>query len=276
MRHLLRQPRFLIPAFGVFVACVMAAVPQLFAGLFGHGDPNACDLANSGLGPMPGHPFGFDIQGCDLYSNVIYGARASMSIGLLSTAAILVIAILLGSVAGYSGGIADSIIGRLMDIFFGFPALVGMIVFLETFNTHTALSVSLVLALFMWPAATRVMRGSVLATAHLDFVTASRSIGAGYLRILARHVIPNSIGPVAVLGSLSIGGVIAAEAALTFLGVGLRAPSISWGVQLNTAQQYFEIHPNLLIFPGLFLSLTILSFVLIGDTLRDALDPKLR
>ena len=120
------------------------------------------------------------------------------------------------------------------------------------------------------------MRSSVLSTRNLEYVTAARELGAGSPRILVRHVIPNSIMPVAVLTSLNVGGIITAEAALTFLGVGLKAPSISWGVQLNTAQQYFTTHLNLLIFPALFLSIAVLSFVLLGDCLRDVFDPKLR
>jgi oligopeptide transport system permease protein len=273
---LLRRPRFIIPGFFVLFFCAMAVLPGEFAGWFGHGNPHVCNLANSGTGPTAGHPFGFDIQGCDLYSNVIYGSQASLSIGLLTTAGALLIAIILGGLAGYFGGLLDSLIGRLMDVFFGFPILVGMIVILETFNVHNILTVSAVLVLFNWPVMTRIMRASVLATVNLEYVTAARGIGASTWRILRRHVVPNAIGSVAVLASLNVGGVITAESALTFLGVGLQAPEISWGVQLNSAQQYFTTHLNLLVFPALFLSAAVLSFVLLGDALRDTLDPKLR
>ncbi|CAG6391196.1 ABC transporter permease [Streptomyces cocklensis] len=276
LRRLLRRPRFFLPLGVVVLLCAMAAVPSAFAGWFGHGDPHQCSLEHSGQGPAPGHPFGFDVQGCDLYSNVVHGARDSISIGLLTTALTLVVAVVLGSLAGYFGGVADMLISRLMDVFFGFPMLVGMIVVLETFSVHSILSVSLVLALFSWPVLTRIMRSSVLATRGLDYVTAARELGAGPVRILLRHAIPNAIMPVAVLTSINIGGVITAEASLTFLGVGLTAPAISWGVQLNSAQQYFTTHPGLLLFPALFLSLAVLSFVLLGDCLRDAFDPRLR
>jgi ABC-type dipeptide/oligopeptide/nickel transport system permease subunit len=276
LRRLLRRPSFALPLAVVLLLCAMAAVPQAFAGWFGHGDPHECALDRSGQGPTSGHPFGFDVQGCDLYSNVVHGARDSISIGLLTTVLTLAVAVVLGSVAGYFGGIADMLISRLMDIFFGFPMLVGMIVVLETFSVHSVLSVSLVLALFSWPVLTRIMRSSVLAVRGLDYITAAREMGAGPLRILLRHAVPNSIMPVAVLTSINIGGVITAEAALTFLGVGLNAPAISWGVQLNTAQQYFTTQPGLLLFPALFLSLAVLSFVLLGDCLRDAFDPRLR
>lgn len=275
-RELLWRPTFSIPFAIVILFCVMAAFPQLFAGWFGHGDPNSCNIADSGVGPRSGHPFGFDIQGCDLYANVIYGARNSISIGLLTTAIMLLIAVLVGSIAGYFRGIVDALISRTMDVFFGFPTLVGMIVVLEAFPVHNVLSVSLVLAIFSWPIMTRVMRGSVIATRDLDFIAAARGLGVSNMRILSRHVIPNSIGSVAVLTSLSVGGVITAESGLTFLGVGLKAPSISWGVQLASAQQYFQQHLNLLIFPSLFLSVAVLSLVMMGDTMRDVLDPRLR
>ncbi|WP_432179798.1 ABC transporter permease [Streptomyces sp. NBC_00063] len=276
LRAMLHRPRFLVSATGVLLLCAVAAVPDAFAGWFGHGDPHACNLDHSGQGPTTGHPFGFDIQGCDLYSNVIHGARDSLSIGLLTTAVTLLIAVTLGSAAGYFGGVTDLLISRVMDIFFGFPMLIGMIVVLETFSVHSVWSVSLVLAFFSWPVLTRIMRSSVLAVRGLDHITAARELGAGHPRILLRHVIPNAIAPVAVLTSMSIGSVITAEAALTFLGVGLSAPAVSWGVQLNTAQQYFTEHVGLLLFPSLFLCCAVLSFVLLGDCLRDAFDPRLR
>jgi oligopeptide transport system permease protein len=276
LADLLKRPRVLVPLTGVLLFCLMAAVPQAFSGWFGHGDPRACSLADSALGPRTGHPFGFDIQGCDLYANVVYGTRNSLSIGLLTTALTLLVAVVLGSLAGYLGGITDMVISRVMDVFFGFPTLIGMIVVLQAFAVHSVLSVSLVLTLFSWPVLTRVMRAAVLETRGLDHITAARSIGAGCLRILLRHVMPNSITPVAVLASLNIGAVITAEAGLTFLGVGLKAPAISWGVQLNSAQQYFTEHLNLLVFPALFLSAAVLCLVLLGDALKHAFDPEQR
>ncbi|GLW99428.1 ABC transporter permease [Microtetraspora sp. NBRC 16547] len=273
---LLRRPGFVISSVFAVLVCVITVVPQVFAGLFGHGDPRRCDLADSGLPPTPGHPFGFDIQGCDLYSNVVYGARSSVAIAVLVTAGVLVIAVVLGGLAGYFGGWVDAVVSRVMDVFFGFPALVGMIVILQTLSVHNEVTVSLVLILFGWAGLARVVRGSVLATVNSEYVAATRGIGASVPRILLRHVLPNSIGPALVLSGLNVGLVIASESALTFLGVGLQTPAISWGVQLNTAQQYFTTNPHLLIFPSLFLTVTVLSFVLLGDALRDAFDPRLR
>jgi oligopeptide transport system permease protein len=273
---LLRSPRFLLPGVLVAAMVAVAAFPGLFAGLFGHGDPRACDLTSSALGPRSGHPFGFDLQGCDLYSNVIHGARPSISIGVLVTAGIMLVAIALGSLSGYFGGLLDAAIGRGMDIFLGFPALIGAIIVLQVLNSHTIYTVSLVLILLWWPAPTRIMRSAVLATRNLEYVDASRSMGAGHLKVLLRHVVPNSVAPLLALVGLYVGTIITAEAALTFLNIGLQIPAISWGVQLNTAQAYFSTHLHLLLFPSLALSVTVLSILLLGDAVRDALDPKLR
>lgn len=271
----LRRPRVTVPAAMVALILLVAAFPALFAGWFGNGDPRACDLTRSREGPQPGHPFGFDLQGCDLYANVVHGTRSSVLIGLLVTLGCVVIAIVLGTLAAYYRGIADILISRTMDIIFGFPSLVGMVVILTAVPQRNAYTVSAVLILFSWPGLTRLMRGSALACVDLDYVRAAAGMGARGLRTMIRHVVPNSVTPLLVLASLSIGGVITAESALTFLGVGLRTPAISWGVQLNLAQDSFRNDPHLLLFPALFLSFTVLAFVLLGDALRQVLDPKL-
>ena len=273
MTSLWRRPGFVIGLAIVVLVLAMAVVPAAFAGWFGHGNPRQCDLSASGLAPAAGHPFGTDIQGCDLYANVIYGARASVTIALLTTAGTLLLGIIAGGLAGYLGGWADVIISRVMDVFFGFPALVGMIVILQVLSVHNVLTVSAVLILFGWPGLARVVRGSALSAATSDYVAAVRGVGIPTTRILCWHVLPNSMGPALALAGTNVGGIIAAESALTFLGVGLKTPAISWGVQLNNAQQYFPAHINLLIFPSIFLTATVLGFVLLGDALRDAGDP---
>lgn len=271
-----RNPVFLIAGFIVVVMILLAAFPGLFAGWFGHGNPRVCPLSRSGDGSSAGHPFGFDMQGCDVYANVIYGARASVSVGVLVTAMSLVIALTLGSLAGYYGRIIDTLLSRLTDIFFGFPFILGALVVLTSFNTRNVWTVSLVLALFGWPTMTRLMRSTVLSVKQMDYVTAARGLGASDWRIIRKHIIPNAIAPVIVIATITIGTVIVAEASLTFLGVGLQAPSISWGLQLANAQNNFQTRPHLLIYPSIFLSVTVLSFILLGDVIRDALDPRLR
>ena len=273
-RRPLLRPTVLVPAALVGLVLLVAAFPSLFAGLFGHGDPRACDLAHSRQGPTSGHPFGYDIQGCDLYANVVHGARPSVFIGLAVTLGAVTIAVVLGCTAAYFGGVVDGVISRTMDVFFGFPVLVGQIVILNTISTRNALVVAGVLILFVWPYTTRLMRSAALTTVEQGYVKAARGLGAGPWRIITRHVLPNSAGPVAAVVGLMVGGMITLESALTFLGVGLKQPTISWGVQLNTAQSAFRADPHLLLFPSLFLTVTVLAFVLLGDALRDVFDPR--
>jgi oligopeptide transport system permease protein len=262
------------PAIVVAVLLATVIAPAPFAALFGHGDPYACDLAGSDRGPSWGHPFGFDAQGCDLYANVIYGARPTVTIGLLVTAGILVVAVVLGGAAGYLGGVTDAVVGRLADVVLGFPLILGALVVLTVTPDRNVLTVSAVLVAFGWPAMTRLMRSTVLGAAGRDYVLAARTHGASAFRIVARHVLPNAISPLLVYATTAVGGVMVAETTLTFLGIGLQAPEISWGIQLADAQQQFLQHPHLLIAPGAFLSVTVISFVALGDALRDALDPQ--
>jgi oligopeptide transport system permease protein len=276
LRRPLLSPRVLIPSSVVLFMLTIAAFPSVFAGWFGHGDPRQCDLGSSRGGPQAGHPFGFDIQGCDLYANVMYGARPSIFIGLTVTLGTVAIAIVLGCAAAYFGNPVDAIISRTMDVFFGFPVLVGQVVILNSIASRNAAVVAGVLLLFMWPYTTRLMRSSALSTVEQGYVKAARGLGAGPWRAITKHVLPNSAGPVAAVVGLSIGSMITMESALTFLGVGLRQPTISWGVQLNTAQSAFRTDPHLLLFPSLFLTITVLAFVVLGDALRDAFDPRMR
>lgn len=274
--RLRRAPTFIVAAVLVTVMVVLAVIPAPVARLFGNGDPRACDLGRSGLGPTSGYPFGFDMQGCDLYANVVHGARASISVGLLVTLSSFAVALLLGTLAGFFGGAVDGVLSRLIDVFMGFPFLLGALVVLIAFPSGSIWSVSLTLTLFGWPTLTRLMRSSVLSVRELDYVTASRALGATNLRIMFRHVVPNAVGPVIVLAALTVGTVIVAESSLTYLGVGLHSPTISWGLQLSLAQNDFQSHPHLLLFPSAFLSITVLSFILLGDSLREALDPRAR
>ncbi|QTI87258.1 ABC transporter permease [Streptomyces sp. AgN23] len=273
-RELFRRPVFLLTGGCIFLLLLVAAAPGLFAGWFGHGDPTVCDLGHSAGGPTAGHPFGYDVQGCDLYANVIHGAGASLGVGLLATGCGLAVALVLGCLAGMAGRIVDSVIARVTDVFLGFPFLLGAIVVLNSVTTRDVPTVAGVLALFGWPTMTRVVRASVRSVREADYVMMARSLGASQWHITVRHILPNALTPVLVLATITVGGVIVAESALTFLGVGLQPPSISWGLQLAGAQNSFQTHPHLLIFPGLFLSFTVFVLITFGDTVRDALDPR--
>lgn len=274
--ELRRRRTFWVATTIVTIMTLIALAPGLFANWFGHGDPTACNLSNSVLGPRAGHPFGFDIQGCDVYANVIYGAKDSILVGLLATGISFIVGVVLGIISGYYGKLIDSVIARLSDVFFGFPFLLGAIVILSTFTFRNVISVSLVLALFIWPVLTRLMRSSVLPIKNAEYVLAARSLGANDWRVIRRHVLPNAMAPVIVITMVTIGTVIAAEAALTFLGIGLQAPSISWGLQLANAQGGFQKYPHLILAPAMFLSLTVFGFVLLGDAFQDAFDPRSR
>lgn len=256
------------------VLAVIAAIPGVIAGLFGQSDPRACDLLASNQPPEPGHPFGTDVQGCDVLANVLFGTRTSLLIGLATTAICLVIAIVLGTLAGYVGGWVDSLIARSADVVLGFPFLLGAIIVLNTAPDRTPLLLSLVLAFFSWPTFARLIRSSVKEVREREFVQASHALGFSQLRVVLTHVLPNSLAPTLAIAATMVGGVIGAEATLTFLGVGLVPPSISWGVQLSTAQSYFQLAPNTVVFPSIFLTITVISLIMLGDTLRDALDPR--
>ncbi len=275
-RSLRRRPLFWACATVLTVLALLAIVPSWFAGLFGHPDPRECVLADSAQSPGNGHVFGTDVQGCDVYANVVYGTRASLTVGLLCTAVALVVALVLGTLAGYYGGVADRLIARLTDVFLGFPFLLGAVVVLTSIGSRSAVVVALVLALFSWPTMARLVRGSVRSVRDAPYVEAARSMGLRDRRIIARYVLPNSIGPVLAVATTMVGGVIVSESTLTFLGLGLRAPSISWGLQLSSAQTYFQTSPHMLVFPSIFLTVTVLAMITLGDVLRDVLDPKSR
>ncbi|MGY2082694.1 ABC transporter permease [Blastococcus sp. SYSU DS0539] len=252
----------------------MALLPSVFArGV----DPRSCNLANSNGTPSAEHWFGFDQQGCDYLANVVYGARNSLIIGLLAVVVILVLGVLVGAISGFYGGVTDSILSRIADIFYALPLILGALVVLRSgILGRGVVAVAVALALFGWMTAMRLVRSQVIAVKSSDYVAAARAMGASDTRILVRHILPNAVAPVLVYATITIGVLIAAEATLTFLGVGLQPPAISWGLQIATGQSLLRTAPHAVLFPSLILTLTVMAFVLMGDALRDALDPKQR
>jgi len=272
-RYLRTNPLFLT---GLALMGVMVAM-ALFPALFARGaDPTDCDLSLSRQRPSAQHWFGMDLQGCDYYANVVYGARTSVAIGVLSVIGVLIIGVLIGAVAGYFGGWADSLLARVTDVFFGIPLFLGALILLTVSTERSVWTVSLALVVFGWMTAMRLVRSSVVAIRETDYVLAAQALGASSGRILFRHILPNALAPVLIYATIAVGTFISAEAALTYLGIGLQAPEISWGLQINVAQSLIGSSPHLLFFPALFLSVTVLGFILLGDALRDALDPKRR
>lgn len=271
-RQLRRSPLFIVSGTCILVFIVMATFP----GLFTDTDPTRVfGLDRSTAPPTAGHPFGFDVQGRDYLARTIYGARVSISIGLVVTLFSTLIAVTLGTVSAYYGGILDALIARLTDIAFALPFILGALVILSVFG-QGFVTVAFTLVVLGWPTMLRLMRSSVLATKDADYVEAARSLGASDVRIMARHILPNAVAPVIVYATIYVGVIISAEAALSFLGAGLQLPAISWGLMISEAQHRITSAPHLLLFPGAFLSVAVFSFILMGDALRDALDPKLR
>ncbi|WP_186293206.1 ABC transporter permease [Brevibacterium aurantiacum] len=269
-----RRLQFWISIALLVILALIAAFPGLIAGLFGEKDPRSCDLSASNSEPVPGHPFGTDVQGCDVLANVLFGTRTSLFIGIAATAICLIIAVIVGTLAGYLGGWVDSLIARMADVFLGFPFLLGAIIVLNTAPSRTPLLMASVLAFFSWPTFARLIRGSVRGVREREYVQAAFAIGVSHLRLVLTHVLPNSLAPTLAIAATAVGGVIGAEATLTFLGVGLVEPSISWGLQLSTAQAHFQAAPHTVVFPSLFLTITVISLIMLGDALRDGLDPR--
>ncbi|MGH7266289.1 MAG: ABC transporter permease [Candidatus Rokuibacteriota bacterium] len=277
-RQLRKKPLFLISAGLLVLFTVIAIAPGLFTSQSPNltENPTFCNLSRSVERPQSGHWFGFDIQGCDYYTKVLYGTRVSLTIGLLVIGIDVLVAILLGSIAGFFGGFWDGLIGRMADIWFALPTTLAGIVFLSVLGKRGLLQVSLVLIFLGWPTLMRLMRSSVLSGKEADYVQAARALGASDWRIMRVHILPNGIAPVIVYATISVGIIISAEAALSFLGVGLQLPTLSWGLMISASQGRILTSPHLLFFPGVFLSVLVLSFIILGDALRDALDPRLR
>lgn len=277
---LLRRPMFWVAAALICIFLLMAIVPSLFTSA----SPTACDLAVSRKPPgTNGALFGYDLQGCDVYSRAVYGARASIVVGVVATLLTMIIGIIVGTAAGYFGGWVDAVLSRVTDIFFAIPLLLGAILILTAFPKSDTSSqwaeigkVVLALTILGWTSMTRIMRSSVIQVRNADYVVAARALGAGNGRIIRRHVLPNSLTAVIVVATIALGGFIGAEATLSFLGIGLQPPVISWGQMINEAAKYIRVAPHMLFFPSLFLSLTVLAFIMLGDVVRDAFDPKLR
>ncbi|AUG79501.1 peptide ABC transporter permease [Kitasatospora sp. MMS16-BH015] len=277
-RDLRRRPIFIISALLIVLLVIIA----IFPGLFTDADPRKADLVNNYLKKPDWSDvfgagwFGYDGQGRSIYARVLYGARASITVGICVTAGVTLLGGLTGMVAGYFGGWVDSVISRIIDIFFGIPLLLGALVLLNAFTTRNVWSVVIALAVLGWTQLARVMRGAVITVKQADYVVAGKALGAGTNRLMFRHILPNAVAPVIVVATIALGGYIAAEATLSFLGIGLQDPTISWGVDISSAQKVIRTAPFALFFPAAALSVTVLAFIMLGDAVRDALDPKLR
>src|SRR5712691_4726549 len=225
--------------------------------------------------PSPDFPFGTDALGRDLLSRILFGARLSMQVALVSVAAATLIGGTLGVVSGYAGGLVDLAIGRVLDVFFAFPAILLALGIVAALGPDPR-NVIIAIAVVYTPIFARVVRGPVLALKTREFVEAARAIGATPTRIVLRHIVPNLLSTLIVQVSLALSWAVLTEGALSFLGLSAQPPAPSWGVMLNEGRQYLEFATHLAIFPGLAIMLAVLGFNLLGDGLRDVLDPRLR
>ena len=279
-RQLRRKPAVIASAVIILFIVLLAIAP----GLFSSRDPGFSDLSHAYEGPSADAWFGYDNQGADVYARTIYGTRASVLVGVFSTLLTVLFGSIVGILAGYYGRFVDSVLSRFGDIFAGLPFVLGAIVILTTFNAPgtnpgaVTIIVQVVcsIAVLSWPVAMRIMRSATLVAKQLDYVKAARGLGASTPRIIFRHLLPNTIAPVLVYATIALGAFIGAEATLAYLGIGVRPPVISWGVMISDSRDYFRNDPHMLLFPGAFVTLTVLAFVMLGDGIRDALDPKSR
>jgi len=260
------------------VALVYLAFLSILAiapGLFEPYSYTEFELSARGDGPTWEHPMGFDMVGRDLLSRLIRGTRVAFLVGMSATAIALTIGVTVGATAGYFGGMVDSILSRIVDSIMAFPLIVLLITLAAVVGPGVRTTV-FVIGLTVWAQYARVVRAEVLSVRERDFVTSARSAGASDPRIIFRHILPNVLGPVIVLASLAVGGIIILEAALSFLGLGVQPPTPSWGGMLADARPFITTYPHMPIFPGVMIFLTVIAFNLLGDGLRDALDPRQR
>lgn len=281
---LVRRPPVILATLVVAFFVLVGVFPTLFT----QTDPQRCDIAQSKIRPQwfdGPHPFGTDLHGCDLLAQLVHGARPSLLLAVIVVGTSVVVGVVLGALAGYYLGAVDAIISRALEVFLVVPLLLAALLVLSIFrNVHfgdgqfaVLAPPAIVLTMFAWMGYTRYTRASVLEAKNLDYVMAARVLGASDFRIIFRHILPNAIAPVTALIPTAVAGIIAAEATLAFLGIGVRPPAISWGIMISSNADWFTGgYPYLLLFPLGCLIATILSLVVLGDSLRDALDPKLR
>jgi oligopeptide transport system permease protein len=272
LRH---SPIFWVGAALTTLFVVIAIFPRLFT----RTDPRACSLSNSLVPPSIHAPFGYDFQGCSVYARTIFGTRSSIGVGLFATLIAGVIAFLVGMLAGYFGGWVDGTLARITDIVLGIPLLLAAIVLLGRLSNGPNFGiwpVVFTLGILGWTTAARVVRSSVISARQQDYVQAARMLGASNGRIMLRHILPNAMAPAIVVLTIALGAFISTEAALSYLGIGLRPPAISWGGDISGASGRLRQAWWPLIFPSLFLALTVLGFIMLGDAIRAAFDPKSR
>ena len=257
---------------------VVMAVLIILAPLFLPYKPETLDLSATFAPTTAQHWLGTDDLGRDILTRLLYAGQISMSVGIICTAIVIVVGALIGVISGYFGGWVDTILMRIVDLLLAIPFFPLLLVlsqmlsqFLDSFWT-----IVIILSVFGWLGICRLVRGQILSLRNLDFVEATRALGASNSRIMFRHMLPNSLAPLIVAATLAVGEFIISESALSFLGYGVKPPTPTWGNMLSDVNNYFLEHPLLAFYPGLAILLTVVSINFMGDALRDALDPRLK
>jgi len=225
--------------------------------------------------PSTKHWLGTDQLGRDIFSRLVYGSRVSVEVGIVAVLISLLIGLFFGALAGYFGGWGDSVIMRSADVFFAFPTVLGAIAIMTVLGPGL-INVSIAIGVLGWATIARIFRSSILSVKENEYTEAARAMGAGHTRIIRRHIMPNAIQPIIVYATMGVGGAILAEAWLAFLGLGQQLPLPSWGNMLTEYLDYYTTDPWMMFIPGLAIVISVLAFILLGDGLRDALDPRMK
>jgi peptide/nickel transport system permease protein len=262
-----------LPALLAFIILALLVLTALFGPLLVGYDPLAVDLDSSRQPPGRTHLLGTDNIGRDILSRMVHGARISLGVGIAASLFSLCIGTVFGLVAGYFGGRTDLVLSQVFDIFLAFPSLI-LAIGISAIMPPGLFSAMLAITLVSWAGFARLVRGMTLSLKEQTYVEASRAIGATTGRVLFRHILPNALPLLLVAGSLRVGGFILLEAALSFLGLGVQPPTPTWGSMISLNRMYINSAPWMVIFPGIAISITVVSFNILGDFLRDKLDPR--
>lgn len=268
----LRRNKLAMLGLAIVILLVLIAI---FASLIAPYDPTSRIKEDSSLGPSREHLFGTDLLGRDIFSRVIYGSRVSIEVGIIAVGISVIIGLFFGALSGYFGGISDTVVMRIADIFFAFPYILGAIVIMTVLGPGIV-NIFIAIGILGWASFARIFRGSILTIKNKEYIEAVRALGASNYRIITKHIFPNSFAPIIVYATMNVGTAIIVEAALSFLGIGVQPPTPAWGKMLSESLDYIDIAPWMMLFPGLAIVITVLGFVLVGDGLRDAFDPRLK
>ena len=263
------------PAMVAIILLIILMLAAIFAPFLTHFDPENADIDSLKLPPGKAHLLGTDGIGRDIYSRILYGARISLAVGLIASLCSLCIGIFFGLIAGYFGGRVDAVLSQFFDIFLAFPSLI-LAIGISAVMSAGLISAMLAITLVGWAGFARLVRGITLSLKEQTYVEASRALGATPARILSKHILPNTLPLIIVAGSLRVGGFILLEASLSFLGLGVQPPTPTWGSMISLNRAFINSAPWMVIFPGIAISVTVISFNILGDFLRDKLDPRMQ